>query len=1014
MIPVYLTFEGLYSYQTRQEIDFEQLTAAGLFGVFGAVGSGKSSILEAIVFALYGETERMNSRENRAYNMMNLKVDRSFIAFEFYNYENKKFKITREFRRNSKKFDDIRNMGAVLYEENAGQWIPLEHTNSEMITGFSYQNFKRTTIIPQGKFKEFLELGAADRTQMMKEIFGLQQYDLQYKAVGLLGENQSKIDHLQGKLSGYELISEELLADKKNVLKMESATFERLEKSHQQLAEQYQLFLKAIAENKLLQKEIKKWEEMKIEQEKFKKLTHEIEQYELFQQNFAHLLEDQKILLNEKKALEELLQKRRKEKSELHQEIESLKHQQIRLKPDFDNLDKRKQSVEDWRILIELKTIEKEIQTLKDRMLKGENLINQYQSEQKLQQEQKTTLQKSIEELKNKIMPSDQLVEISNWFQKNKGLQKNWSEVQTKLKEIQQKMDDFSKEFSNLDIVPETFLSTYDQEILAFESQLSELKKNHEHLLLEQKLSEFSHALHDGEACPMCGALEHPNVLSAKDVSKEIEWTIQKIQTFEQTIKDFAEKKSSFERLTSARKIYEEQLIQEKDRADLVKKELNDWKASFVWKEFSADDMDGFELKLKENLALEKERQAKENELKRLEDVQQKTTESLLKCDAHLHQLKLEESGLKERLKTNRSHLKQLKAEDFIELNVEQMTFEKSKLSEENERIEQAYKTNEKLLNEGMLRWTSLETLVKTKEDQLKVQLNKLSALETVLDEQLKKQGLSDLTIVLEILKKNYDVAAIRQQIHQFQLQFYALSETINQRREQLKAWNLSDEEIENRKSIFDLSALELKNSTEKVAALKSDLERLEKQFNEKKEHLKQLSALEQRAESLKVIVQLLKGSGFVQYVSSVYLAELCEQANERFYRMTRNQLRLQLNEKHEFEVVDYLNEGKTRSVKTLSGGQSFQVALSLALALAESVKTHHRSEKNFFFIDEGFGTQDAEAINIVFETLQQLQKENRIVGVISHVAELQERIPLSLRVINEVEKGSRIVRSWD
>ena len=91
MIPIQLTLEGLYSYQERQTIDFTTLTDAGLFGIFGSVGSGKSSILEAITFALYGETERLNSRDKRAYNMMNLKSNRSFIAFDFMNFENKKF-----------------------------------------------------------------------------------------------------------------------------------------------------------------------------------------------------------------------------------------------------------------------------------------------------------------------------------------------------------------------------------------------------------------------------------------------------------------------------------------------------------------------------------------------------------------------------------------------------------------------------------------------------------------------------------------------------------------------------------------------------------------------------------------------------------------------------------------------------------------------------------------------------------------------------------------------------------
>jgi len=82
MIPVKLSFCGIYSYREKQEIDFTKLTGAGIFGIFGHVGSGKSAILEAITFALYGETERLNNRE-RGSNIMNLKSDSMLIEFIF-------------------------------------------------------------------------------------------------------------------------------------------------------------------------------------------------------------------------------------------------------------------------------------------------------------------------------------------------------------------------------------------------------------------------------------------------------------------------------------------------------------------------------------------------------------------------------------------------------------------------------------------------------------------------------------------------------------------------------------------------------------------------------------------------------------------------------------------------------------------------------------------------------------------------------------------------------------------
>ena len=193
------------------------------------------------------------------------------------------------------------------------------------------------------------------------------------------------------------------------------------------------------------------------------------------------------------------------------------------------------------------------------------------------------------------------------------------------------------------------------------------------------------------------------------------------------------------------------------------------------------------------------------------------------------------------------------------------------------------------------------------------------------------------------------------------------------------------------------------------LTIVEKQLSDLQKSYETKKELIVEQNKLMLRKANLDTLFNLFKGAGFVQYVSSIYLKQLCDNANIRFHRMTRNQLSLQVNDKNEFEIIDYLNEGKTRSVKTLSGGQSFQVSLSLALALAESVQSQAKSDKNFFFIDEGFGTQDPESVNLVFETLMNLQKENRIVGIISHVEELKEKIPISLNIAKDEETGSKI-----
>src|SRR5690606_34371743 len=157
VLPLYLSIEGLYSYQQKQEIDFTLLTEAGLFGIFGKVGSGKSSILEAIGFVLYGETERLNKQEKRTYNMLNLKSNAACIVFEFLNFNGTKYRFVAQWRRR-KKFEETTSLERTAYEWQNEQWIPLSSTDGSAITNLTYSNFRRTIIIPQGQFKEFLEL----------------------------------------------------------------------------------------------------------------------------------------------------------------------------------------------------------------------------------------------------------------------------------------------------------------------------------------------------------------------------------------------------------------------------------------------------------------------------------------------------------------------------------------------------------------------------------------------------------------------------------------------------------------------------------------------------------------------------------------------------------------------------------------------------------------------------------------------------------------------------------------
>ena len=291
MLPLLLNIKGVYSYQKKQTINFQELTDAGLFGVFGAVGSGKSTILEAIGFVLYNQTERLDARDKRAYNMLNLKSNEAEIEFEFLNYQERKFKFCAEWSRKRTRFDEVSTVNRTAYEWKDEKWIPLSSVEAEPILGLSYENFRRTIIIPQGKFKEFLDLKGKERSEMMKDIFHLERFDLSLKVGSLQKKTRSDADVLEGTLATFENVTTETIEqltlefeESKKDLEKKKVELERLDKEFKQI--------------ETLKKEFEEFQKRKTAMEGFTKLLpemtslkSEIEQFEKTEKAFKSSLD---------------------------------------------------------------------------------------------------------------------------------------------------------------------------------------------------------------------------------------------------------------------------------------------------------------------------------------------------------------------------------------------------------------------------------------------------------------------------------------------------------------------------------------------------------------------------------------------------------------------------------------------------------------------------------------------------------------------------------------------------
>lgn len=1008
MIPVQLTIEGLYSYRERQTINFRNLTEAGLFGIFGAVGSGKSSVLEAISFALYGETERLNMRDKRAYNMMNLKSNSSYIEFDFINYENKLFRASRDFKRNSKKFEEVKPNAVTFYENINGKWIPLDHSNAEAIIGLSYSNFKRTIIIPQGQFKEFLELGAAERTNMMKEIFNLQKFDLQSNVSALNIKNRSELDQLEGQLKGFEEINEEKIKIQKEELVEEqkklSESNEKLEKASQT----YQQLKNLKSDFDSLQQNKEKFSKLSEEKPQMDALEIQAELYDRIFRIFNPLIIEKNKLSKEIASKRNEKEQQIKDWQETERAFNTVKEQLMTLEPQFKALEQSRIQENDLNLIIQILKFSEEITILNERTRKGSEKVKEVDLHKEKIQKTIDELSAQITTLKEQKLDSALLSEVGNWFIQQKNLKKSLQEQTKKIGKHQKQIGEITEELK-----PFAYTENYKEDFRirkeTLETQKKELSQKLDHLKIQKELSRFASELHDGENCPLCGSKEHPHIVEFHDVNAELQEIQEKIASLEQEGTGLQKQEAEIDKILDRKKIFEEQLLSEQKILQQIQKDTENHLLNFTWKQFASNQEEEFEKKRSDSFTLEKKIEETERNIALARENFDRESKTLEKYKSALEAFRLEEVSKQEQINISRSGLKILEWDLYAQKEIKEIEESYQKLAYSNKEIEENYlKTveQEKILSPKL---AEQKAIVSQSEKQITELEKEISGNEEAVVKALADQNFTEFKDVENILLQEIDVQLVRTKVQFFKVEFEALKKFIGELELKLKGLSFNNEQFSIAEQQFTEVQTEQKQISDSVVTKTAEIDRLEKEFVKKEELLKELAQLQKRSENLKIMMNLFKGAGFVQYVSSIYLRQLCDHANVRFHRMTRNQLSLQLNENNDFEIIDYLNEGKSRSVKTLSGGQAFQVSLSLALALAESVQANAQADKNFFFIDEGFGTQDTESVNIVFETLTNLMKENRIVGIISHVEELKEKIPTALNIIKDEERGSLI-----
>ena len=1009
MLPLYLSIEGLYSYQDKQEIDFTTLTEAGLFGIFGTVGSGKSSILEAIGYALYGETERLNSKEKRTYNMLNLKSNHVVIDFQFLNFEGRKFRFVAQWRRR-KKFHEITDHERVAYEWINENWIPLESNDGMAITNLSYANFRRTIIIPQGQFKEFLELKGKDRSEMMKEIFFLNKYDLGPKVSILLSDTNKNIENLKGALSSFEEVSTEIIDDKKVQLENSEKELFTTKKEFEALQQTFQVLEAARKIREELHLKSEELAKLDLKTNHIHTLEKSIVEYETASNNFREHINNLSTTTLSRNTLLLKIESIKENKDNTKNALLEIENEIEVIKPQFDNLQSLKDENQDFIKILQNIDFQANISEKESRIKNG-NLYLQNQI--KLESELKSNiiaLEEQLDLLKNTKIKTEDLMVIESWYQQYDYLKQTYNETQNRLTHTQTQIANAREFFSKNNLQQENWQSDIESSISDIYEKESALIQKESELRVKQELSQFISNLHDGEPCPLCGAEHHPSPMEIQQVDETLNILLNEKESLKSD-------KISLDKLSNEAKLITRSIDEKKiDTLKLeqeiatIQKSIQAHEMSFIWSEFDRNNRTAFETLKSEYFNNQKIIKTEELNLKQKREDLQKNLEVIAKSEKVINELQNEINILKSNIQQNSNQLLIVKIEDYAQTQKEDL---ENKIADNNHKIQTIDNTYQELTKkfvELKTNYAQIKGSYTEAQEQFSRYTITLQELQNTVNKLLLQYNFADVATVKNILDKNIDIIQSRKNIQDFYVHYNTLNNRINELKTQISADNYSDEIYADTSMQLNTKKDHLEALMRMYGALKEDLERLSLELAKKEEILIKYNQLELRKENLKVLDNMFRGNGFVNYVSSIHLHQLCEIANQRFHRLTKNQLSLVINENNEFEVIDYLNNGYRRSAKTLSGGQSFQASLCLALALAENIQSLNKADKNFFFIDEGFGTQDSESINTVFDTLQYLHHENRVVGIISHVEELKERMPRSISVVKDLEKGSQIV----
>lgn len=1013
MRPKRLIMRGFITYKDKVDIDFSKLYDKKIFLVSGDTGSGKTSIFDAISFALYGKVARNISSDRLRCDFLSEDEPYTFVSLEF-EVKDKTYLIERIPRQVAKKTKKAQNIGnAVSFFEiidGDKKFISDKQGETDLavkkIIGLDDKQFSKVMLLAQGQFQEFLSAKSSDKATLLGDIFKTYEYkNIQDRLKEASRDYLTKMDYIDRELTNTIDYSDEIkkLVDKDNVLTHEfDLIIEDIGQGKKKLDDNYEKIISS--EEKLdnsLRELYKKLEETRNFNEgveKYKKLEEELKLYLSEEDNKKKLLREinkgelaQNILIYEKRYKQAIFDKSNLleslEKDELSKNEE--KKKLVDLEKSYNNLDTDKKILDELKISYE--DIGKTLIALDD----YKTYKNSYQS---LEQDRKTLddLLKNKENLEDKQknnrkvndLANEMLTEIS---EKGTLISKNLeiiSENTRKLEDDYKKIyeiDEFNKEINKLVV---------DRKL---EEKIEKKALENENLNIINKMID---KLNKDKVCPVCKTV-HQDPMEKHNIEYyDLGEIRKKLANIDQAL---ALRKSQVEKIrkeiSSDEKLSDLKILLDKNYAN--KKELEE-KLIDLREKYKSKAKD---IKSYKKIIEDVNREIEENRLKI------KNTEEKLKASK---ENEIKYLSLKDRMDgLNKNDLEDKKQKvkekiDILSKNIEMTTKSYQDLELKLRELDSNIK-NKKLSIEGLGEKSALylkefeEILYKNFEDKKSYEFA-LTTYEKIKEE---KEELEEFFRKIDRLKTS--------------LENYAVYK--NEDEKDLLLVNKKIEEKANDKAILSDKKAEVFSE---IAIFTKVLEKITKLKYEYDKSLKS-------AETLAKLSKLADGSfgkvsgrekiDFETFVLTFYFDKVLRLANIRLLDMTDNQFSMVRNSDAtdlrskaglDIEILD-ANTGKLRPVATLSGGESFLASLSLALGLSDEISMENGGIKiDTLFIDEGFGTLSKDYLTNAITAIEKLAYEDKFIGLISHVDELKEAIDSKIKVTYEPNLGSYVeVISW-